>query len=101
MKRLNGNSPEVRRGTPLGRNGSDARKPRDTLKTRYGQVKLRNLDELDGRTAAAQKARAIVGRLVADAGGPDNITEGMRQLIQRAALLTLFVEDAEARWIAG
>ena len=84
--------------TPLER---DAPRTRDTLKTRYGKVRLRSIDELDGRTAAARRTRQLVASLVADAGGPANITEGMRQLVQRAAVLGAFVEDCETRWIAG
>ncbi|HEY7248692.1 MAG TPA: hypothetical protein VH678_32920 [Xanthobacteraceae bacterium] len=70
-------------------------------RTRWGRIKLRSLDELDGRTAAARRARDLIAHLVADAGGNDNITEGMRQLITRAAVIAAYVEDIEARWISG
>ena len=63
--------------------------------------RLRSLDELDGRTAAAIRARRLVASLLADAGGEANATEGMRQLIQRAAVIGAFCEDVETRWIAG
>ncbi len=33
--------------------------------------------------------------------GSDNLSEGARQLIQRAAILGAYIEDHEARWLAG
>jgi hypothetical protein len=34
-------------------------------------------------------------------GGTDNLTEGTRQLCQRAALLSAITEDLETRWLSG
>jgi hypothetical protein len=60
---------------------------------------LLSLDALDGRTIAAKQARTLIGSMTADLGG--DLTAGQAQLVQRAAILGAYVEDFEARWIAG
>jgi hypothetical protein len=39
--------------------------------------------------------------LCSDLGGEDRLSEGERQLVQRAALIGAIVEDFETRWVAG
>jgi hypothetical protein len=41
--------------------------------TRQGKVRLRSLDDLDNRTAAARRARDLVADLEADLGGGDRL----------------------------
>jgi hypothetical protein len=66
-----------------------------------GKLRLHTLDDLDGRTMAAKRARDLVDGLVEDAGGADEVTVGQQQLIQRAACLGAYAEDIETRWLAG
>jgi hypothetical protein len=61
--------------------------------------RLRNLSDLDGRTTSAKRARQLVSSLENDLGGSDSITTAVRQLIQHAALLGAYIEDAETRWL--
>ena len=61
--------------------------------------RLRNLSDLDGRTTSAKRARQLVSALENDLGGSDSITTAARQLIQHAALLGAYIEDAETRWL--
>lgn len=71
----------------------DAEGPR----TRQGRIRLRSIDDLDGRTAAARRARELVEALETDLGGDP--TTGERELIKRAALLGAITEDCEVRWL--
>ncbi len=64
-------------------------------------MRLITLRHIDGRTLAASRARELIAALELEKGGTDNITEGQRQLCQRAAILGAILEDHEARWIAG
>jgi hypothetical protein len=66
-----------------------------------GKVRLLSLDRLDGRTIACRRARELVDAIEADLGGGDRLSEGTRQLVQRAAVLGTFVESCEAQWLAG
>lgn len=59
------------------------------------------LGDLDGRTAAARRARELIDAIEADLGGSDRLSEGSRQLVQRAAVLGAFIENCEARWLGG
>jgi hypothetical protein len=59
------------------------------------------LGHLDGRTAAARRARELIEAIETDLGGGDRLTEGSRQLVQRAAVLGTYIESCEARWLAG
>ena len=59
----------------------------------------RTLDELDGRTHAAQHAKELVSRLVVDLGGSQQVTVGRHELIKRAAVLGALIEDCEVRWL--
>ena len=67
----------------------------------HGRAKLLTLDRLDRRTAAAQRAHALVKAIEADMGGGDCLSEGARQLVQRAAVLGTFIESCEVKWLSG
>jgi hypothetical protein len=71
------------------------------MRTRKGKARLLTLDSLDGRTAAAQAARQLIDTLTSDLGDDDQLSEGQRQLVQRAAVCGAIIADYEARWIAG
>jgi hypothetical protein len=65
------------------------------------RVRLLTLDELDGRTSAARLVRELIASIENDLGGAEALTEGQRQLVQRAAVLGAMIEDSETRWIGG
>jgi hypothetical protein len=64
-------------------------------------ARLLSLDRLDGRTIAARRARELVEAIEADLGGADRLSEGTKQLARRAAVLSVFIENSEASWLAG
>jgi hypothetical protein len=65
------------------------------------KTRLRTLTDLDQRTASARRAKELMQALTDDLGGSDALTAAQGELIQRAALLGAFLEDCEARWLAG
>ena len=66
-----------------------------------GKVRLLSLARLDGRTVAAKRARELIESIEVDLGGSDSLSEGTKQLVQRAAVLGTYVESCEAQWLAG
>lgn len=96
MKRASSARRENKPGDTTGeRRGNSRGRPT----TRAGKVRLRSIDELDQRTAAARKARELVAALESDLGGGDNLSTAQRLLIQRCAMLAAIVEDHEVRWL--
>jgi hypothetical protein len=63
------------------------------------KARLKTLDDIDGRTLAAKRARSIVAAIQSDVG--TDLSEAERQLAQRAGILGAVLEDSETRWIAG
>ena len=51
---------------------------------------------LDGRTQTARRFRDLVEVMTNDLGGADLLSEGQRQLIRRAASLSIMAESIEA-----
>ena len=51
---------------------------------------------LDGRTQTARRFRDIVEVMTLDLGGADLLSEGQKQLIRRAATLSIMAEAIEA-----
>jgi hypothetical protein len=51
---------------------------------------------LDGRTQTARRFRDIIETVTFDLTGPDLLSEGQRQLIRRAAALSIMAEGVEA-----
>jgi hypothetical protein len=70
-------------------------------KTRQGKARLLTLNALDARTAAYTDALKLIDSLASDMGGDDQLSEGERQLVTRAALLGAIVADFETRWVTG
>jgi hypothetical protein len=66
-----------------------------------GRMRLVTLDALDGRTRAARRAHELIEAIETDLGGGDRLSEGSRQLVQRAAVLGTFIESCEAQWLSG
>lgn len=58
---------------------------------------------LDGRTAASKRAAHLIRAISLDitGGDLDLLTEGKKQLVQRAALLGTLIENDEVAWLAG
>jgi hypothetical protein len=79
----------------------DARCAADPPSKAAGKLRLLTLGHLDGRTAAARRARELIEAIETDLGGGDRLTEGSRQLVQRAAVLGTYIESCEAQWLAG
>lgn len=77
------------------------RKRRPQRKTRAGKARLLTFNVLDARTAAYADARRLVETLSTDLGGDDQLSEGERQLVTRAALVGAIVSDFETRWVTG
>jgi hypothetical protein len=79
----------------------DARSTATPPQKSTGKVRLMSLDRLDGRTIACRRARELVSSIQADLGGIDQLSEGSRQLVRRAAVLGVYIENCEAQWLAG
>lgn len=54
------------------------------------------VDGLDGRSQTARRFRDIVETIGNDLGGVDRLSEGQKQLIRRAATLSIMAESMEA-----
>jgi hypothetical protein len=54
------------------------------------------LPMVDGRSATARRFKDLVEDIAADLGGNDHLSEGQRQLIRRAAMLSAESERMEA-----
>ena len=66
-----------------------------TLRSKVGNGhKL--LPMTDGRSATARRFKDLVEDIAADLGGKDRLSEGQRQLIRRAAMLSAESERMEA-----
>jgi hypothetical protein len=76
------------------------RRRRDSRRS-HGKAKLLTLDRLDKRTAAAQRAMELVRSFTASMGGADRLSEGAKQLVQRAAVLGTYIEATEVKWLRG
>jgi hypothetical protein len=77
---------------------------RKPVRSSGNKVVLKTLEHLDGRTLAARRAHQLIAAISRDlTGGTDNsqLTEGTKQLIQRAAMLGAMVESNEACWLSG
>jgi hypothetical protein len=69
--------------------------------SRPAKAKLATLDQLDGRTIAAKRARDTISAIEADLGGAENLTTSMRQIIESAAVTSTMVADLGSRWLSG
>lgn len=65
------------------------------------KLRLMTLGDLDGRTASAKRARALVQDLESDLGGSSRVSAGQRELVTRAAVIGALVQDSEARMLTG
>ena len=58
------------------------------------------VDGLDGRSQTARRFRDLVETIGNDLGGVDHLSEGQKQLIRRAATLSIMAEAMEADAVA-
>ena len=77
----------------------------DTTEIQVGSVadkaRVMTLADLDGRTMAARRARALVQSITVDLGGSQRITAAQHELIVRAAVLGALIQDSEVRLLTG
>lgn len=76
-----------------------AEKPAETPSK--GKVRLLTLDDLDGRTRAAQQVRDTRQAIFNDCGGEDGLSTLERIAVDNCALLDALTKDAAARWLGG
>jgi hypothetical protein len=69
--------------------------------SRIRRLMLHSVHDLDGRSRAARRAKAVVADLVQALGGPDAVTPAQRQACERAAMLCAIADDLAARQLAG
>jgi hypothetical protein len=68
---------------------------------RGGKVRLLTLDDLDGRTRAAQRVRDTSREVMSDLGGSEQLSTLERAAVDHVSLLDTMVKDAGARWLKG
>lgn len=68
----------------------------NTAKTRNGKVKLRTLNDIDGRTAAYRRFVELVAAYTSDLGS--DLTTAESAIVQRVVSLQVWLEDAEASY---
>lgn len=66
-----------------------------------GRKRLLTLDGLDQRTRAFQAVNKTIGAIEADLGGSDHLSHAERSLVQRCAILSAMLGDAEAAYLTG
>jgi hypothetical protein len=74
-------------------------------RTRHGKLRLMTLDALDKRTAAAQRAKQLVGAIEKELRCGDDDEEPLsvkqQQFAMHAAFLGAMIENFAARWLLG
>jgi len=71
-----------------------------------GKLVLKTLDEIDGRTFASRRAHQLIDGINRDLGvgaddDPSQLSTGVRQLVQAAAVLGAMIENDQANWMSG
>jgi hypothetical protein len=69
--------------------------------TQRGKVRLLTLDDLDGRTRAAQHVRDTRQDVMSDLGGEARLSTLERAAVDHVSLLDAMAKDAAARWLQG
>ena len=82
-------------------NVSPLTKPSRTTRSAVSNGSRLHGGEVDGRTADARRFRDITAEIASDLGGSDGMSEAQRQLVRRAAMLSVQGEKMEADAIAG
>jgi hypothetical protein len=66
-----------------------------------GKAKLIALSDIDFRTIAGKRVRALIAEMENDLGGSDTLSAAQRSLIARAAASTALCEHMESLWLLG
>lgn len=66
-----------------------------------GKMRLLTLDDLDGRTRAAQHVMAARLDIFSDLGGEERLSTLERAAVNHVSMLDAMVKDAAARWLQG
>lgn len=66
-----------------------------------GKVRLLTLEDLDGRTRAAQQVRETRAAVMDDLGGEDRLSTLERLAADNVALVAAMIADTGARWLQG
>ncbi|GEC15266.1 hypothetical protein [Nitrobacter winogradskyi] len=66
-----------------------------------GKVRLLTLEDLDGRTRAAQQVRETRAAVMEDLGGEDRLSTLERLAADNVALVAAMIADTGARWLQG
>lgn len=66
-----------------------------------GKAKLMTLDDMDGRTRAAQAVKATIDSLAADLGGEESLSTAEMAIIRRAAVCGAMAESIAVQWLTG
>jgi len=64
---------------------------------REARARLKTLEDLDQRSRALKHVRRFVTAMETDLGG--DITTAQRELVHRAAMISVLLGDMEARWL--
>lgn len=65
------------------------------------KVRLLCIDDLDGRTRAAQLVSRTIDAITNDLGGENHLSTGEQLLVRQAAMTAAMSEDLAARWLTG
>lgn len=65
------------------------------------KVRLLCIDDLDGRTRAAQLVSKTIDAITNDLGGEDHLSTGEQLLVRKVAMTAAMSEDLAARWLTG
>ncbi len=79
----------------------ETERPIDTGGKQGGKTRLLTLDDLDGRTRAAQHVKDTRLEVIADLGGDDRLSSLERAAVDHVSLLDAMTKDAGARWLMG
>jgi len=79
----------------------DDERPADAGQKPGGKVRFLTLEDLDGRTRAAQHVRDTRHEVISDLGGADQLSTLERSAVDHVSLLDAMTKDAGARWLQG
>jgi hypothetical protein len=65
------------------------------------KLKAMSLARLNHRTESARFVREAIAAFTADLGGPAELSEAERQIVEHAAILRLFVQDFTTKALTG
>lgn len=80
----------------------DAESRADASTKRNGKARLLSLNDLDGRTAAAQFVRDTCASIISDIAGEESELSTLeRTAVENVALTAAMIRDAGVRWLKG